>query len=82
MVVCEVEFNLELSNLDELDRKIHSFKRLNSYYQSYKLYGALAAFHVNEEAKNEALERGFYVARIQDETFSLDTPKEFQAKCF
>jgi hypothetical protein len=30
----------------------------------------------------QQMKAGFYVARIQDETFSLESPSEFQAKCF
>jgi hypothetical protein len=37
---------------------------------------------MSEMLKKRVLEAGFYVARIQDETFSLDTPNEFRAKCF
>jgi hypothetical protein len=47
-----------------------------------KVYGIIAAVDMSEMLKKRVLEAGFYVARIQDETFSLDTPNEFQAKCF
>ncbi len=39
---------------------MRNFKKLFPVYQNYRLYGALAAFHLNEEAKQEALERGFF----------------------
>jgi len=47
-----------------------------------KLYGIIAAVDMSEMLKNKVLEAGFYVARIQDETFSLESPSGFQAKCF
>jgi hypothetical protein len=47
-----------------------------------KLYGIIAAVDMSEMLKKRVLEAGFYVARIQDETFSLESPDEFQAKCF
>jgi DNA-binding protein len=47
-----------------------------------KLYGIIAAVDMSEMLKKRVLEAGFYVARIQDETFSLESPDKFQAKCF
>ncbi|MDZ4155035.1 MAG: hypothetical protein U1E09_00660 [Methylococcales bacterium] len=29
--------------------------------QAFKQYGAIAAFHINDEAKEEALRRGYFV---------------------
>ena len=72
VVVCEVGFKLDKADLQELDRKICSFKKLNPYYQNYKLYGALAAFHLSKEAKNEALERGFFVLQRSGKIVDTD----------
>jgi len=47
-----------------------------------KLFGIIAAVDMSEILKKRVLEAGFYVARIQDETFSLESPSGFQAKCF
>ncbi len=47
-----------------------------------KLYGIIAAVDMSEMLKKRVLEAGFYVARVQDETFSLESPDKFQAKCF
>jgi len=30
-------------------------------YKDYKLYGALASFHFNKEAKDETLNQGYFV---------------------
>ena len=51
-------------------------------HKDKKLYGIIAAVDISEAIKKRVLDAGFYVARIQDETFSLDTPDEFKAKCF
>ena len=37
---------------------------------------------MSEILKQRVLSAGFYMARIQDETFSLDVPDDFQAQCF
>ena len=38
-----------------------NFKKLFPIYKNSKLYGALASFHINEDAKKEALKRGYFV---------------------
>jgi len=50
-----------LNDISKLERKINNFKKLFPIYKDYKLYGALASFHFNKEAKNEALNRGYFV---------------------
>jgi len=41
--------------------EMENFKKLFPIYQNYKLYGALASFHINDNAKEEALKRGYFV---------------------
>jgi hypothetical protein len=57
----EVKYKAHQNDLNKLERKMRNFKKLFPVYENYKLYGALAAFHLHEEAKKEALERGFFV---------------------
>jgi hypothetical protein len=46
------------------------------------VYGIIAAVDMSEMLKKKVLDAGFYVARIQDETFRLESPSGVQAKCF
>jgi hypothetical protein len=59
--IVEVKYKAHEKDLDKLERKMRNFKNLYPRYADCKIYGALAAFHVNEVAKKEALERGFFV---------------------
>jgi hypothetical protein len=59
--IVEVKYKAHQNDLNKLERKMRNFKKLFPVYENYKLYGALAAFHLHEEAKKEALERGFFV---------------------
>jgi len=37
-----------------------------------KLYGAIASFHINDDAKKDALERGFFVLQRKGEMVQTD----------
>jgi hypothetical protein len=59
--IVEVKYKAHENDLDKLDRKMKNFKKLFPIYQNYKQYGAIASFHINDEAKKEALRRGYFV---------------------
>ncbi|MFI3222728.1 MAG: hypothetical protein QX191_06800 [Methylococcaceae bacterium] len=59
--IVEVKYKAHENDLDKLDRKVQNFKKLFPIYQNYKQYGAIASFHINDKAKREALNRGYFV---------------------
>lgn len=59
--IVEVKYKAHANDLEKLERKMRNFKKLFPVYENYKLYGAIASFHIYEEAKQEALKRGFFV---------------------
>ena len=59
--IVEVKYKAHENDLDRLDRKMHNFKKLFPIYQNYKQYGAIASFHINDDAKEAALSRGYFV---------------------
>jgi predicted AAA+ superfamily ATPase len=61
VAVVEVKYKAHKNDLDKLDRKMRHFKQLFPIYQAFKQYGAIAAFHINDDAKEEALRRGYFV---------------------
>jgi hypothetical protein len=61
IAVVEVKYKAHTNDLDKLDRKMKHFKPLFPIYRAFKQYGAIAAFHINDEAKEEALRRGYFV---------------------
>ena len=80
--VVEVKSHLREEGISQLNDIMANFRLLFPEHKDKKLYGIIAAVDISEAIKKRVLDAGFYVARIQDETFSLDTPDEFQAKCF
>ncbi|MDO9048430.1 MAG: hypothetical protein Q7U66_11940 [Methylobacter sp.] len=61
IAVVEVKYKAHKNDLDKLDRKMKHFKQLFPIYRAFKQYGAIAAFHINNDAKEEALRRGYFV---------------------
>ena len=61
IAIVEVKYKAHINDLDKLDRKMRHFKLLFPIYQQYKLYGALASFHISDDTKKEALNRGYFV---------------------
>ena len=59
--IVEVKYKAHINDLDKLDRKMKHFKQLFPIYQNFKQYGAIASFHINDDAKEEALKRGYFV---------------------
>ena len=59
--IVEVKYKAHENDLDRLDRKMQNFKKLFPIYQNYKQYGAIASFHINDDAKKAALSRGYFV---------------------
>ena len=80
--VVEVKSHLREEAISQLNSLMANFKTLFPEHKDKKLYGIIAAVDISEALKKRVLAAGFYMARIQDETFSLDVPDEFQAKCF
>ncbi len=72
VVIIEVKYKAHQNDLDKLERKMRNFKTLFPWFNDYKLYGALAAFHVNEVAKKEALDRGFFVLQRSGNVLQTD----------
>lgn len=80
--VVEVKSHLREEAIAQLNTLMGNFRALFPEHADKKLFGIIAAVDMSEMLKKRVLEAGFYVARIQDETFSLESPSGFQAKCF
>jgi hypothetical protein len=49
------------------------FKQLFPLYQHFKQYGAIAAFHINDDAKEDALRRGYFVLQRSGELIHTES---------
>lgn len=80
--VVEVKSPLREEGINQLKEIMNNFRLFFPEHKDKKIYGIIASVDISEALKKRVLDAGFYVARIQDETFSLDTPKGFKAKAF
>ena len=80
--VVEVKSHLREEGINQLKEIMNNFRLFFPEHKDKKIYGIIASVDISEALKKRVLDAGFYVARIQDETFSLDTPKGFKAKAF
>ena len=52
----------ELKNdINKLDKKIKNFRKLFPEYSHLKLYAGIASFHIYEDAKELAKQKGYFV---------------------
>jgi hypothetical protein len=80
--VVEVKSHLREEAITQLQTLLSKFKQLFPEHQDKKVYGIIAAVDMSEPLKQRVLNAGFYVARIHDDTFSLETPADFNATAF
>ena len=74
--IVEVKYKAHENDLHKLERKMRHFKQLFPIYSNYKLYGAIASFHINDDAKLEALNRGFFVLQRTGKLLHTDCAKQ------
>jgi len=70
--IIEVKYKAHENDLNKLERKMRNFKKLFPIYAHYKLYGAIASFHINDDAKEQALQRGFFVLQRSGKIVQTD----------
>ena len=70
--IVEVKYKAHEKDIDKLERKMRNFKTLYPLYKDYKLYGAIASFNFYDEAKEAALNRGFFVLQRSGNVIHTD----------
>jgi Holliday junction resolvase-like predicted endonuclease len=70
--IVEVKYKVHENDLKKLERKMQNFKKLFPIYEAYKLYGAIASFHINDDAKEAALNQGFFVLQRSGDLIHTD----------
>ena len=71
--IVEVKYKLHENDLKKLDRKLKNFKLLYPIYQGYTLYGAIASFHINVDAKEAALNKGYFVLQRSGDVIQTES---------
>jgi hypothetical protein len=70
--IIEVKYKAHENDLKQLERKMKNFKKLYPVYKDHKLYGAIASFHIYDDAKHAALQRGYFVLQRSGNVIHTD----------
>ena len=80
--IVEVKSHAREEAIPQLHNILERFRTFFPEHQHRTLYGILAAVDISAELREKALQAGFYVARIHNELFELDTPEIFTPKAY
>ena len=76
--IVEVKSHAREDSIAQLKSILQRFRIFFPEHKDKQLYGILAAVDMSPELREKTLEEGFYVARIYDQVFELDTPENFE----
>jgi hypothetical protein len=80
--IVEVKSHAREDSIIQLKSILQRFRTFFPEHQEKQLYGILAAVDMSPELRQKTLQEGFYVARIHDQVFELDTPENFQPQSY
>ena len=76
--IVEVKSHAKEESITQLKSILQGFRTFFPEHKDKQLYGILAAVDMSPELREKTLQEGFYVARIHDQVFELDSPENFQ----
>jgi hypothetical protein len=77
-----VKSHVKEDSITQLKSILQRFRTFFPEHKDKQLYGILAAVDMSPELREKTLQEGFYVARIHDQVFELDTPENFQPQSY
>ena len=80
--IVEVKSHAREESITQLKSILQRFRTFFPEHKDKQLYGILAAVDMSPELREKTLREGFYVARIHDQVFELDTPENFQPQSY
>jgi hypothetical protein len=80
--IVEVKSHAREESISQLKSILQRFRDFFPEHKDKQLYGILAAVDMSPELRQKTLQEGFYVARIHDQVFELDTPENFQPQSY
>ena len=78
----EVKSHPREEAIDQLKKLLQRFPQFFPEHRDKARYGILAAVDLSEDLKHLILGEGLYVARIEDDVFTLDVPENFQPRAW
>jgi chromosome segregation ATPase len=76
--VVEVKSHAKEEAIEQLKNILDRFRHFFPEHQNKQVYGILTAVDMSADVRNKALQEGLYVARIHNDIFKMNTPKNFQ----
>ena len=61
IALIEVKYKAHKNDVEKLDKKVENFRKLFPEYSHLKLYAGIASFHIYEEIKELAKQKGYFV---------------------
>jgi hypothetical protein len=80
--IVEVKSHVREDSITQLKSILQRFRTFFPEHKDKQLYGILASVDMSPELRQKTLQEGFYVARIHDQVFELDTPDNFQPQSY
>jgi hypothetical protein len=80
--IVEVKSHAREDSIIQLKSILQRFRTFFPEHKDKQLYGILASVDMSPELRQKTLQEGFYVARIHDQVFELDTPENFQPQSY
>ena len=80
--VVEVKSHAREDSITQLKIILQRFRDFFPEHKDKQLYGILASVDMSPELRQKTLQEGFYVARIHDQVFEIDTPENFQPQSY
>ncbi|NOQ35318.1 MAG: DUF3782 domain-containing protein [Methylococcaceae bacterium] len=80
--IVEVKSHLREEAITQLQDIMLNFRQFFPEHKDKKVFGILAAVDMSTELKERVRSLGFYTAKIKEDIFSLDVPKQFVAKAY
>jgi len=80
--VVEIKSLLREREIQQVLNILKKFPQAFSEHANKALYGIIAAVDIPTEMRQRILEEGLYLARIHDEHFRLQVPKDFKPRQF
>ncbi|MFN9176006.1 MAG: DUF3782 domain-containing protein [Synechocystis sp.] len=80
--IVEVKSHVREEAIAQLQNLVERFRFFFPEHHNKTLYGIIAGVDLSAGLREKILQAGFYVARIHDSVFELDTPADFQPQPF
>ncbi|HEY0511472.1 MAG TPA: DUF3782 domain-containing protein [Thermoanaerobaculia bacterium] len=80
--VVEVKSHLREDGLEQMKKILREFRDFFPEHKDKKIFGILAAVDAPDDVRERVLREGIYLARIHDEEFELEVPKDFRPRAF